>query len=417
MSGDRAPATTTGRRRLRPAAVRRRPDRASSTTPQRRAVVRHRRHRPAAALDRAAHGRDAAHAQRHAARRSAPTTSTCGRRSPDDAPGVARRPPADPPASLDDIDRRSSPTSPMPTGLFDEPADDPSTSRSRPPRAGPHHHRHRPHRRSPRGRPMPQNRGRSAGSIPPRGGRPGARPARRRAVRGTQARRRPAAATCRRPSPSGWSSPPSFIGALSCSSRGPSLVIIVLVARPGRRRVLRQGPREGLPAGHRRRHRRLRRRRRSPRTGCGEQRAAAGDVPGVRRRLPSRFIGASGLESSPMPNMAITTLGVIWIGVLGSFGAAHPVGLSNVRRSVTPTVHQHSASAPTRCSCWPSASSPTTSAPCSSAARPARRRCAHGSARNKSVEGFIGGTVLTHRGDGRGRRRRQERPRGTAPAT
>jgi phosphatidate cytidylyltransferase len=34
------------------------------------------------------------------------------------------------------------------------------------------------------------------------------------------------------------------------------------------------------------------------------------------------FVGSNGLESNPMPNMAITTLGVTWIGVLGSFGAA-----------------------------------------------------------------------------------------------
>jgi len=40
------------------------------------------------------------------------------------------------------------------------------------------------------------------------------------------------------------------------------------------------------------------------------------------------FIGATSLESNPMPNMAITTLGVTWIGVLGSFGAAI-VALSN----------------------------------------------------------------------------------------
>jgi phosphatidate cytidylyltransferase len=33
------------------------------------------------------------------------------------------------------------------------------------------------------------------------------------------------------------------------------------------------------------------------------------------------FISSSGLESSPMPNMAITTLGVTWIGIMGSFGA------------------------------------------------------------------------------------------------
>jgi phosphatidate cytidylyltransferase len=41
------------------------------------------------------------------------------------------------------------------------------------------------------------------------------------------------------------------------------------------------------------------------------------------------FIGASGLDSNPMPNMAISMLGITWIGVLGSFGGAI-VGLSNV---------------------------------------------------------------------------------------
>jgi phosphatidate cytidylyltransferase len=33
------------------------------------------------------------------------------------------------------------------------------------------------------------------------------------------------------------------------------------------------------------------------------------------------FIGAKSLEAAPMPNMAITTLGVVWIGFLGSFAA------------------------------------------------------------------------------------------------
>jgi phosphatidate cytidylyltransferase len=33
------------------------------------------------------------------------------------------------------------------------------------------------------------------------------------------------------------------------------------------------------------------------------------------------FIGADTIESGPMPNMAITMLGVVWIGVLGSFAA------------------------------------------------------------------------------------------------
>ncbi len=33
------------------------------------------------------------------------------------------------------------------------------------------------------------------------------------------------------------------------------------------------------------------------------------------------FIGANSIEVGPMPNMAITMLGVVWIGVLGSFAA------------------------------------------------------------------------------------------------
>lgn len=33
------------------------------------------------------------------------------------------------------------------------------------------------------------------------------------------------------------------------------------------------------------------------------------------------FVGASSIEAAPMPNMAITTLGVVWIGILGSYAA------------------------------------------------------------------------------------------------
>ena len=33
------------------------------------------------------------------------------------------------------------------------------------------------------------------------------------------------------------------------------------------------------------------------------------------------FIAADSVEAGPMPNMAITMLGVVWIGVLGSFAA------------------------------------------------------------------------------------------------
>ena len=33
------------------------------------------------------------------------------------------------------------------------------------------------------------------------------------------------------------------------------------------------------------------------------------------------FIGAPGVESGPLPNMAVTTMGVVWIGLLGSYAA------------------------------------------------------------------------------------------------
>jgi phosphatidate cytidylyltransferase len=33
------------------------------------------------------------------------------------------------------------------------------------------------------------------------------------------------------------------------------------------------------------------------------------------------FVGAAGVESGPLPNMAVTTMGVVWIGLLGSFAA------------------------------------------------------------------------------------------------
>jgi phosphatidate cytidylyltransferase len=32
-----------------------------------------------------------------------------------------------------------------------------------------------------------------------------------------------------------------------------------------------------------------------------------------------RFIGSHGVESGPLPNMAVTTLGVVWIGLLGAY--------------------------------------------------------------------------------------------------
>lgn len=41
------------------------------------------------------------------------------------------------------------------------------------------------------------------------------------------------------------------------------------------------------------------------------------------------FVGATGLHSSPIPNMSITSLGIMWIGLMGSY-AALLAGVSNV---------------------------------------------------------------------------------------
>jgi phosphatidate cytidylyltransferase len=55
------------------------------------------------------------------------------------------------------------------------------------------------------------------------------------------------------------------------------------------------------------------------------------------------FIGAKSLEAAPMPNMAITTLGVVWIGFLGSFaslilrfskGSGFPVASGIISKSI-----------------------------------------------------------------------------------
>ncbi len=84
------------------------------------------------------------------------------------------------------------------------------------------------------------------------------------------------------------------------------------------------------------------------------------------------FIGAHGVESGPLPNMAVTTMGVVWIGLLGAYAALI------LRFSTAPEFGPATTSAPTRCSCSPLASPPTTSAPWSSGRRSDERRCARG---------------------------------------
>ncbi|MDX2379098.1 MAG: phosphatidate cytidylyltransferase [Acidimicrobiia bacterium] len=99
------------------------------------------------------------------------------------------------------------------------------------------------------------------------------------------------------------------------------------------------------------------------------------------------FIGANSIEVGPMPNMAITMLGVVWIGMLGSFaaliirysnffGGDNPIGTDTIVLLAVGVVANDvgayfagSAFGQTPLRAWISP--------------------------NKSIEGFLGGTVLT----------------------
>ncbi|NND74016.1 MAG: phosphatidate cytidylyltransferase [Ilumatobacter sp.] len=99
------------------------------------------------------------------------------------------------------------------------------------------------------------------------------------------------------------------------------------------------------------------------------------------------FIGAESIEVGPMPNMAITTLGIVWIGIMGSFaaliirysnffGGDNPIGTDTIVLVAIGVVANDvgaffvgSAFGRTPLRSWISP--------------------------NKSVEGFLGGTILT----------------------
>ena len=89
------------------------------------------------------------------------------------------------------------------------------------------------------------------------------------------------------------------------------------------------------------------------------------------------LVGAGG--ESPVMNIGVTLLGVLWVGMFGSFAALDAVARAS----------------PASGSCSPrsSAPSPTTSAACSSAGTPARKPLSAGSP-NKTWEGLIGGCVV-----------------------
>ncbi len=98
------------------------------------------------------------------------------------------------------------------------------------------------------------------------------------------------------------------------------------------------------------------------------------------------FIGATSLESNPMPNMAITSLGITWIGVLGSFGAAI-VALSNLGGG-------NPIGTDTLCLLAIGVVANDVGALFVGSAV-GKTPLRHWISPNKSVEGFLGGTVLT----------------------
>ena len=91
-------------------------------------------------------------------------------------------------------------------------------------------------------------------------------------------------------------------------------------ARHRRLRVLRQGHREGLPPGGGARPGGVRRRAARRLLGRGAA-ASRSSSRSPSSPAPSASSGRPGVESGPLPNMAVTTMGVVWIGLLGSFAA------------------------------------------------------------------------------------------------
>jgi phosphatidate cytidylyltransferase len=105
------------------------------------------------------------------------------------------------------------------------------------------------------------------------------------------------------------------------------------------------------------------------------------------------FVFSVGLESNPMPNMAITTLGIVWIGVLGSFATAI-VALSNTPTLVAGGLISTSVGTDTLCLLAIAVVANDVGALFVGSAvgrTPLRAWISP----NKSVEGFLGGTLFT----------------------
>ncbi len=105
------------------------------------------------------------------------------------------------------------------------------------------------------------------------------------------------------------------------------------------------------------------------------------------------FIGAHSLESNPMPNMAITSLGITWIGMLGSFGAAI-VALSNIPTPVADGFVSNSIGTDTLFLLAIGVVANDVGAMFVGSAV-GKTPLRHWISPHKSVEGLLGGTVLT----------------------
>jgi phosphatidate cytidylyltransferase len=222
---------------------------------------------------------------------------------------------SDDPAPTGELDQSARPTTTDDSGaigMFDEATDDPSSGV---PRRGPGRITIGTDPTDDRmGRPMPKNRGRSGRVDPSRG----PRPARAGAPASTRTQAPPAPRDMPTAVAVGLIIAAAFIGALLLK---PWAVLIIIVAVVGLAsveffdKVSEKGYRPATVAGI---------------VACTALPLAtywAGEaaLPLVMVLAFAAgcltFISSSGLESSPMPNMAITTLGVTWIGVMGSFAA------------------------------------------------------------------------------------------------
>ena len=330
-------AASVRRHRRAPAALRSRTTPARCRTgptrrPARSRGWRRRRHRPTTTTTRSTCGR-----RSPPSRRSGATTSTRTRPRTRAAASAAIRAgrSARPERRVRPRpDRRGARRRPVRAAVAAAVGRDPDR-RSAAPRARPDHDRHRPvRRRAPAaGRPQSPRRGVADRARAARPGRPGRRPCSRRRARNL---------------PAAIAAGVVLAGAVhrrhAVAARSPSSPSSTVVLGDRRLRVLRQGHREGLPPGRRARAGGLRRR---PARGLLGRRASACRSSSPSPSSPARSGSSAppGVESGPLPNMAVTTMGVVWIGAARLVRRADPALVDRRRRRQQ---HRHRHAVPDR---------------------------------------------------------------------